>query len=260
MPVTAIQYKLSGNYGQATLLVPKYSGKYKNNPLTRLLSPDALATQFAQAFERILARLGLPADGIVVLVKFNDNGSEFASTTTLYNSDGEPIQLINFCINAFIKLYKFVTNIYEEVKHEAAHAVQRHWIGDNYESVPRWWREGSALYAAWPQGDVRVLAHYAVKAYNLNDLVTGLKPKKFSMIDYPESYLAIKLIIERFGLEKVKEINLLLGEDNFDDVFPSAINMTMDEFSDAVREYAQKEMQTYEFVRFINLQIRKMRS
>ena len=248
-----IKYQLSGPYGKVSLSIVPYVGKYSGNLLMELMMPNAMAKFSDWALARISKELGMSSDEMTLQIEWTDIEKEFATTFT--DRTNGVVQTVIFSAPHYMKMYGLVTNIWQEFLHELTHAVQRHTMGMNYDTVPRWWREGCALYVARPQGDVRVFNHYVVASYPTERLITNLMipDDEFGPVNYPESYLALVYLRTKWGEKIIRTINRNLNSGKMTNGFVSVLEeqtgMSMETFGVNAGAFALDKMKKWNFLR-----------
>ena len=129
----------------------------------------------------------------------------------------------------------------KELTHEMTHAVMREMLGrDKYVALPRWFREGTAVYCA-EQGEERIdFVFSSFWGQGLDKLINGLDGKHGYM-DYPEDYLAFRYLEEQYGVETVKEViaNVMEGRP-YREAISLSIEIPYPDFCEAAKEYAVK--------------------
>ncbi|MDZ7816733.1 MAG: hypothetical protein U5N86_12315 [Planctomycetota bacterium] len=127
----------------------------------------------------------------------------------------------------------------KELTHEMTHAVMRELLGrDKYISLPRWFREGTAVYCA-EQGDERIdFVFSSFWDQGLDTLVNGLDGEHGYM-DYPEDYLAFRYLEEMYGVPTVKEViaNVMEGRP-YREAISLSIVAPYPDFHEAAKKYA----------------------
>lgn len=129
----------------------------------------------------------------------------------------------------------------EEVTHELTHAVMRARMNPaSYRKVPRWLREGLALWVAG-QGETRVRSILRlIDSRKLSVLVPGLDQGKHDFLRYAEDYLAIEFLVKKKGKSAPKKIvqGLLTGRPAVQ-VVSRVAGLEWQKFVSAARAYAQ---------------------
>jgi hypothetical protein len=100
------------------------------------------------------------------------------------------------------------------LRHEFVHALLHDRMGGRMGAVPTWLNEGLAMQLAgdpWPDIDQIARGQIAVIPLNLLEGNWSALPQRSAMVAYLEGNSATLYLIDRFGMEKVREILNLLA-------------------------------------------------
>lgn len=227
-----------------------YDGKYKDEHLYKDLLSKILDIR-KKAFDTINKTLGLNyQDNKTVIIKFIDaqpiviepiktyeeSAFEVGTETTISNKKH---QLITCALEYIFTKYKNI--LQEELTHEIFHGVLRDLMGDSHELLPKWIREGLALYAVG-QGEGRI--HYLLIYADgeCEKLVNGLEGKH-TLEDYAEDYLAFDYIRSKFGEGEIKQfVNKLIKGSNYRAALKELTNDDWETFQKNLRAHALKRL------------------
>lgn len=223
-----------------------YRGKYAGEPWVLELFqklPAMLEASRATCKERLGLEGWTPQ---AVRLAFRDGAADPLTPIQTYNAitdtrrdpDGTPYQQIIFQMEA----YKHGAEAPgTDLTHELTHALMREALGiTRYDGVPKWFREGTAVYAA-SQGPRKMLYELIRKKLDPAALVNGLDgPHDVS--DYPEDELAIRHMIEAHGPEVLLRLMAALKakEGTFVEVLAEVTGQPWEAFEAAAREHALK--------------------
>jgi len=249
---------ISGSYGRVNLYVIKPSN-IRGGVAMNLLISDLMPLMNDIALSRIYDKLRINIDGMNLIVKF-DNDQEILSKTSTIFSGKRRFQLINYSIPAFLNSYDMVTNICDEICHEDTHASMREYIGiRNWGMIPRWWKEGCALWTSWPQGPSRSFILYVRDLLPRSDLITGLRDSDFDFNNYPESFYAIDLIERFWGVQAIRDINNKLKSGiPFRNALENILNISYDDFKEINRRYVSDKLDDLLLPRIIHQSMRRI--
>ncbi len=195
-----------------------YAGKYQDHPeVKRLL---ALAGDLRRAaLQRVVRRTGLAViDADAIVLSFRDASDEFvhkAVSRRVSSPDG----VLQLCE---IGLERFVTgclDIERTLTHEFSHAVMRQAMKDRYGELPRWFREGAAVWTA-EQLDAKVRLEVARRIMRGKDpasALDGLAGERIDGTNYLDEGFVFALLERRHGMagvQRVLERVVVAGEDH----------------------------------------------
>ncbi len=185
--------------------------KYEGTPRYHEVR-SAAPTWRARAFADLRDRLGLEyEDRGTILVRFQDLAPDGESTRDSRLAE-RLTETIDGAETAVVVLYweHIVTgqaDPLQEMTHEFVHAIHReHVPRETYVAVPRWVREGLAVYAAG-QGPARI--RYLLQdriGEGPDSLVQGLEEGSHGLEDYAEDYLAFQYIEDEHGVAALRAI------------------------------------------------------
>jgi hypothetical protein len=205
---TAKDYLFRTDAGFAKIedgIVADYAGKYVGDPRFEEIRTRLPALRKA-ALERIGEVLGRPPPESF-LIRFADAGSDRsgnAAQTRIELSGGEVHQVL------ILKTEYLVLDAHDlsrTLVHELYHCLQRELLGEEHFRVPKWVREGSAIFVAGQADErIRLLAAQAGRRRDLADplgfLVDGLDGRHTSD-DYAEDVAAFEWVEEKWGRERL---------------------------------------------------------
>ena len=155
-------------------IVQGYVGKYKDQPEWRTLLSRAPELRQA-AIERVQERTGLkPSDPGAIVLTFRDADSDFtkkAATRVVRYRGGYLMQIrvgLDRILAGLIDLETVLT-------HEMTHAIMRQSMKRSYRDLPRWCREGAAVWTA-EQLDQKLRLEVAQAVFWRNDPMDLLDP------------------------------------------------------------------------------------
>lgn len=210
-------FTLTPLLGLNNLPTPKalqqYEGKYKKS--ARLLRfAKHLPKYQSRALKLIKKRLGIiPEDNILIKVVFKDAIEAGAKTIQTFRGpafstfwDDDEGKIVILLRTEFLVNRRYDPR--EELTHEMAHAVMRErMIRNDYAALPRWLREGLALWAA---GQVESRIQVAAKSIDGRksqaSLFAGLETGTHTIDRYAEDVLAIEYIAGRQGNKRIKRL------------------------------------------------------
>lgn len=135
-------------------------------------------------------------------------------------------------------------SLQKKITHELVHAVMRKKLNEEkYSALPKWFREGAALYIAG-QGDDRIKFLCSVYVYNLPAMVKGLSKTTGGFGEYAEFYLAFKYIESKFGAESIgKFINSVIkSEGDYKSALKDVCGLEWTEFEKQAEKYSRAEI------------------
>lgn len=195
----------------------EYQGKYKNS--TRLLRfAKRLPKYRSKALKRIEKRLGIvPEDSDLIKVVFKDALEAGAKTIRIFRGpafstfwDDDEGKIVILLRTEFLVNRRYDAR--EELTHEMAHAVMRERMDrDDYAAMPRWLREGLALWAAGQvESRILVISGGASARNSQAKLFAGLEAGIHTLDRYAEDVLAIEYIAQKQGNKRIKRLVRLL--------------------------------------------------
>lgn len=223
-----------------------YRGKYAEEPECRRLMQE-LPARMAQSAAAMGARLGLPGDVSNVVLQFEDIPLVIKKDVALGGTSttrvgGRAIQWITLNFEAH---FGGTADLGVELDHEMTHALLRNALGARHGAIPKWVREGLAVWAAG-QGKERI-DFWMTLAWDKPDpvahLLNGLESPEHSLKDYPEDYLAVAALESLKGEEGVRAfVKLLVAGKNAHDAAAGASGKTWEEFEAFAKEFATKRL------------------
>jgi|GEM_PF-3038490 len=224
-------------------VVLDYAGKYRGDAAfaARVAEVERLVPE---AVRRLRARLALPAGPPPPFrVRFADIGErpdDLHMSTSEELVDGEVRQALKIYAEPLV-LRRY--DLADTLTHELLHVWHRHALGEPYYDVPKWAREGLAVWAAG-QGPGRLDLLYNLFATNPRTddpaakIVNGLGGKH-SVADYGEDYLAFAWVEAGQGLVGVQALGRrLLASPDVAGAFAAAAGMPFPDVEAAVRGHA----------------------
>lgn len=223
-----------------------YTGKYQQHPRIRaaLASLDTLRRKHLREVHR---RLGLDErdeyDFVLTLRDLPPGKSSLHAQTVNEISAGRLRSVVYF-FTEHIAVDAY--DLDKKILHEMTHCVQRERTGEAYYVLPKWLREGLALWTAG-QGEDRIrtlLGIYATRPKDpLGVLVTGLDDEKHTYNDYAEDYLAMEYIEKTHGRQAVRRLfaDLLTGM-AWSEAIQRATGQDAAAFKASARSYARQRL------------------
>jgi tetratricopeptide (TPR) repeat protein len=132
-----------------------------------------------------------------------------------------------------------LTDRNRQFTHEMTHAICREIMGERYSALPKWLREGIALYNA-EQGEDRITYFLTFLKYarEPGKLLNGLLGEH-SMEDYPEDYLAVRFLVETRGRNVIMGmIDTIVSGKTAEDAVKAATGLEFGDFEKAARAWA----------------------
>jgi tetratricopeptide (TPR) repeat protein len=220
-----------------------YAGKYAGMPIVATIRAQIVEARAAGA-KLVKERFGATVDPSEILIRMIDKGAaqdgNHASTDLAYRG-GKAIQLITVYMEYAVTGQM---RIELTIPHELIHAVQRVAVGDAYYFLPKWLREGIAVWGA-NQGEERIdllLSVFATHSGgNPASLVDGIDGDH-SFRDYAEDYLAIAWIDrhcqagDRAGVRELWD--LIVQGKSCREALEAVAGRKYDAWAATVREYA----------------------
>lgn len=131
--------------------------------------------------------------------------------------------------------------------HEVFHCWQREALGESYYDLPKWVREGIALWVA-RQGDERIQLLVVLEGSNpsadpMRTLVNGLAGAH-SLADYGEDYLALEFIEMTNGVDAAKAlVRRLFESSDYPKAIAEASGLAYPQFLNRARDYARRRFE-----------------
>lgn len=211
-------------------IVLGYAGKYVDD--VRLArAQKALPGYVRDSFNTLRQTLGVDLAGKApVLFEFKDKGfdrdTERAVTTTIA-IDYKPVTLMTFYTE-----YVVVSDsdFRSRVTHELKHAAFRGVMGQSYLNLPKWVREGLAVYGA-RQTDDRVCAVLGGRVFSGKDprgVLDGIDDADHTSDDYVEDALAFAWLEKRKTGAVAAFCKRLLAGEAFDKLFAELAGMAFE--------------------------------
>jgi len=232
------------------------SAKFSKGPRKAKLCSvlNELPSMRAQAFSAIESRLGITyTDSGSIKIKMVDAGEKLARgtgiltarRTTEKDPHGGEVLVINL-YNEYV-LNGIVPEPAREIAHEMTHAVMRELMGrEAYVRLPRWLREGLALYVA-RQGEDRLSFIFANAApAHPHSHLNGLEGKH-SFNDYAEDYLAVLYIAQVRGKKALEDFVSLVVKElvPYREALERATGMKYHEFLAAAARFAHDRVNAW---------------
>jgi TolA-binding protein len=192
---------------------PRYDGKYaKTAEVTKTLA--RIPALRKDALANVAEKLGLaPKDADAIIVEMKD--ARPADAEKLVPFDAPLFQTVEDAKGPVrIRVYAEgvaagSADFDATMRHEMVHAVMRELVAtkEAYSAIPKWLREGLALYAAG-QTEERVCAivHSGDAARPLDVLFPGLEEGEHTLDRYGEDALAVAFLAERRGAKAVRDL------------------------------------------------------
>lgn len=224
-------------------VVIDYDGKYRGDAAfaARVAEVERLVPE---AVKRIRARLGLPAGPTPPFrVRFADIGErpdDLHMSTSEELVGGEVRQALRIFTEPFV-LRRY--DLADTLTHELLHVWHRHALGEPYYDVPKWAREGLAVWAAGQgPGRVALLSVLYGSDPKVEDpvarVVNGLGGRH-GIADYAEDYLAFAWVEERKGLAGVQALaRRMFATPDVAAAFSEAVGLPFADVEAAVRGHA----------------------
>ncbi len=180
-------------------IVQGYAGKYVGD--VRLdRAQKALPGYMQQSLAQLRQTLGVDLAGkAAVLIEFKDKGfdrdTERAVTTTIA-IDYKPVTLMTF-YTEFVVVSD--SDFRSRITHELKHAAFRGIMGQAYLNLPKWVREGLAVYGAGQTND-RICAVLGGRVFSGKDprgVLDGIDDADHTSDDYVEDALAFEWLEKR---------------------------------------------------------------
>jgi len=220
-------------------VVADYTGKYLKD--VRFKAAVAGVPEYVDAaYEGIRKRLGVDLRGkLDLLIRFEDAGQRGGNRaiTTTFARDGKPAMEILFRTE-YVVLSR--TDFKSRIQHEMKHAGFRQIMGQAYIDLPKWVKEGLAIYGA-DQIEKREAAIVGNKVFSGGDPFAIVRP-----IDNPDfgldDYLAAALAFEWLESQKRGNVKrfckrLIAGEDHRD-IFGDLAGVPVEQALVSAEEFA----------------------
>ncbi|MCC7138046.1 MAG: hypothetical protein IT460_06405 [Planctomycetes bacterium] len=225
-------------------VVLDYDGKYAGDPafLARVAEVERLVPE---AVARSARRLGLAAsDAPPFRVRFADTGERPDTTHMETREELHGAVVVQALVVRTEALMARLFDVARTLTHELVHVRHRHALGEPYYGVPKWAREGLAVWAA-EQGPTRLPLLYNLLATNpktedaVARLVNGLRGPH-TTDDYGEDWLAFRFVEETKGADAVgRLVRRLLRDPDVEAAFAEAAGTPFPAFEQAARAWAQ---------------------
>lgn len=203
-----------------------------------------------KAINHNLSVLGIPADQVRVLTficdRSPDGGGDNMSTSST-TIDEQYYGYIRVYASSLVSMRMDSELTYI---HEVNHAVLRSYLAELYFPLPKWVREGLAVYCAGQLGHrARVLlAGNLLRAQSLADgarvarkMVDGIEDSH-SYADYAESALMIKFLDQQAAGGIPALIKALKAGTSWDEAIPQITGMSLEDYVEAGQTYALQEL------------------
>jgi tetratricopeptide (TPR) repeat protein len=226
-------------------IVLDYEGKYEHDPRFHELR-DGLAERRKQALAEIARKVKVRVPR-TFLLRFQDTAGSRSgnhAVTRLEVVDGKPQQVVILRTEYFVAEFM---DIQRTLVHELYHALQRESLGEGHFAVPKWAREGAAMYVAG-QGEsrLRTLAAEVGRRSDETDpmarLVDGLGGAH-AYEDYAEDVGAFLAAEERHGRAKVVLLlKELLRTADVEKAIRSALKEDLETFERLGAEWTRRKL------------------
>lgn len=223
-----------------------YTGRFKEHPGWAELAqrlPAAAEKALATIEKRLGLTCGNPGRVAVYWVDYKGGAKAGRMGRTYYTKSPDRsvgvVLTVEYFLNGDADLETILT-------HELVHAIQRERLEpETYSAIPRWAREGLAIYGAG-EGDWHL--EYAVGRHfdDLDKVLTGLGNTENPYEGYPYYALAIRYLEETYGVAAVKAFagRLTRGEGSADAI-RAVTSKDFAAFEAEVKAYAEKAVGKY---------------
>jgi len=224
-------------------IVREYSGKYESDPRFARVR-EAIPALREAALKEIEARIGREVPR-TFLIRFQDAGPDHSglfASTRLEVVGGEPRQMLVLYTEYLVL---DAIDLPRTLAHELYHCVQRDALGENHYRVPKWVREGTALYVAGQaESRMRLLAAEQGRKTTggdpLDRLVNGLGGRH-ALEDYAEDVAAFLAVEERHGKRKTSALlRRLLETKDVEAAIGEVLEEDFETFEKAAAAHARK--------------------
>ena len=181
-----------------------------------------------------------PYQGLVTEIVSSDStmgGSDMASTSG--NADNLSIKF------SLVKFLTAQTQAETTVCHELVHAYFRKWMSEsNYASMPKWAREGSAVYLSnqIEEKEKAFLFRDSMSIDHLLDLFNGLEGAH-SFLDYLEDALAFEYLDTLSSGTVVKVLAQVMNGKSIYDAISSSTGLSKSDFLTKATQYGRAKME-----------------
>ncbi|MCK5334384.1 MAG: hypothetical protein KAJ24_07725, partial [Candidatus Aenigmarchaeota archaeon] len=227
--------------GLVKLEVKKYPEKADELDELRMKLPSMRA----KAFKTIRDTLGTEfKDNKTIRFVFTDalniKYNKYKNYHAIRLSQGKAQKIVFFMEYYFIGQYV----MQKKITHELAHAVMRSKMTtQNYKRVPKWVREGFAVFIA-DQGEARLNYLCANYSEKLSLLVRGLDNSTGQFDEYGEFYLVFKYIKVKYGKQSIGKFirEVITQRGNYEKALKTVTGLGWDVFKKRAKKYAQAEI------------------
>jgi tetratricopeptide (TPR) repeat protein len=224
-------------------VVVDYDGKYADDPRF----PAAVAVvekAVPAALARVRARLGLEGKPPPFRVRLRDTGERRDTLVMETSEELHGDAVVQAVVVRTEQLLGRTLDVETSLTHELVHVHHRHALGEAYYGVPKWVREGFAIWVA-EQGSWHLGTAYVQSAPSLADadagarLVNGLGGAH-GLDDYPEDYLAFAWVESEKGPVAMKAFaKRLLAAPDAEGAFAAAVGLPFAEALARARGFAE---------------------
>jgi len=178
-----------------------YLGEYRDDQRYLDLA-KAMPDMRREALAHISKKAGLQRCGSNVLVSFRDGRGVkqgiYVKTGTR-ELDGEIVEVITFFVDRLLSGQ--MDDLEKSLHHEIVHATMRSCMEDRYKSLPKWFREGSAVWIAGqlPDRAEYILGNTLFSEDDPFSLLNGIESSRHSTDDYMEDSLLFEYIRQTKG-------------------------------------------------------------
>lgn len=227
--------------------VKPYKGKFSDQSIVRknIVQIQGKANRL---LKKTLSRLGMVETigkiDIYFTADFKINEKEFNVITYTSNKNNKRRQIILFNVR---HLMFDSYDIEKKLIHELTHAVMRDAMRENYRLLPRWFREGIAV---WSASQIESKKKYLVSGSVFIDkkpllLINGLEGKH-TLDDYLEDGLFFEYIESQYGHAAVKSVVQLVIEGvSYQQALESVLKNDWEKITEAASLYAKEEVSNF---------------
>lgn len=184
-----------------------YAGKYQEHPRVQRLLARAGALRRA-ALQRVVRRTGLAVvDAEAIVLSFREAADDFVHKAVSRRA-ASPDGVLQLCEIGLERLVVGCLDIDRTLTHELTHAVMRQAMGDRYGELPRWFREGAAVWAAGQlEAKVRLeVARRIMRGQEPASVLDGLAGERIDGSNYLDEGFVFDLLQRRHGVAGVQRV------------------------------------------------------
>lgn len=223
------------------VLVTPYQGRYQNHEVVRPILERA-ETLRAMAIKKAVGKIGIqPPLPENIILRFVDTAN--MPNTATKKIDGHLIQVVTIPFDVVVQNN---ISLEETLHHEMVHAVMRNAMGCRYHDLPKWFREGIAVWAAG-QTQEKLAVNMATLPFRLREnenLLDGLERDNHDETDYFEDAMAVHWLATHVPIpELLREIVTEKGY--YKGVIMKRTNMGWPDVEKSVKSYAEKYLQDF---------------